>query len=86
MGSALQDMLPKLVIMEKIVQRAIIKIEERSQNNGNLIDGWRGWMPPTAEKRGVIIYVLADDSSGGIEFSRPLDNCNAYWQWCGGVG
>ena len=32
----------KLVMMEKIAQRAIVKIEERSQNNGILIDGWRG--------------------------------------------
>ena len=74
MGSALQEMIPNSVNMEEIVQRAIIKIKERSQNNGNLIDGWRGWMPPTAEKRDTIVDMLADDCGSGIDFLQPLND------------
>ena len=82
MGATRDDI---VVMMEKIAQQAIIKIEERSHNNGVLIDGWRGWMLPTAEKRGAIVDALADDCGGGIEFLQPLDNGSGYWQWCGGA-
>ena len=61
-------------MLEKIAQRGIIKIEERGQNNGIVVDGWRGWMPPTAEKRDTIVDVLAGDCGSGIEFLRPLDD------------
>ena len=47
-GATIDD---RLVTMEKIVQRAVIKIEERSQNDVILIDGWQGWMPSTVEGR-----------------------------------
>ena len=57
-------------MLEKIAQWAIIKIEERGQNNGIVVDGWRGWMPPTAEKRDTIV----GDCSGGIELLQPLDD------------
>ena len=76
-GATIDD---RLVTMEKIVQRAVIKIEERSQNDVILIDGWQGWMPSTVEKRGTIVDVLADDCSHGIEYSGPLDNGTGYWE------
>ena len=60
------------------------KIEKRSQNNGILVDGWRGLMPPTAEKRGSIVDVLAGECGGGIYFLRPLEDVTGCWQWCGG--
>ena len=55
------------------------KIEERSQNNGIVVDGWRGWMVPTAEKRGTIVDVLACDCGSGIEFLRPLNDVTGCW-------
>ena len=61
-------------MFEKIAQWAIIKIEERGQNNGIVVDGWRGWMPPTAEKRDTIVDVLAGDCGSGIECLQPLDD------------
>ena len=71
---ALQEVSGRLDMLEKIAQRGIIKIEERGQNNGIVVDGWHGWMPPTAEKSDNILDVLAGDCGSGNEFLRPLDD------------
>jgi len=55
-------------MLEKIAQWAVIKIEERGKNNGIMVDGWRGWMLPTAEKRDTIVDVLAGDCGSRNEF------------------
>ena len=76
-SAAIDDRL--VMLMAKIAQWPIVKIEERSQNNDILIGEWRGWMPPTAEKRRTIVDVLFYDCGGGIEFSQPLDNVTGHW-------
>ena len=68
------------------MHRAIIKIEERIQNNGILMDGWQEWMPSTLGKRGVIVDMLADDCGSKIESLQPLDNGSGYYKWCGVAG
>ena len=68
---------PLLNAIEPRLQ-TILKIKDRSQNNGILVGEVRGYVPLAVGKRGAIVDMHAGSCNGGVAFSRPSNDVR-YW-------